>query len=140
MRPVETTLSSRIRTLLVVRLTEKRDRFELVATVNALPEIRCPAWSILKPNRRGDQAVALRTRILVGQIIRYGSDHDASPICFAAANCQRAQLAENSHCSNLTPRSRQIYGIISQAKRRTIRVPCLQTPGKAELPLSPILP
>ncbi|WP_187147979.1 hypothetical protein [Nitrobacter winogradskyi] len=66
----------------MVRLFEERDSFELVTTSNASPEIRCPAWFFLKPDRRGDQAAALRTRILVWQIVGSGSEHGASPICF----------------------------------------------------------
>jgi hypothetical protein len=81
-QPVETTPLSSVCTRLVVRLAKERDGFELIATVNALPEIRCSARSVFKPCWRGNQTAALRTRILVRQIIRYGSDHDASPICF----------------------------------------------------------
>jgi hypothetical protein len=81
-QPVETTPLSSVCTRLVVRLAKERDGFELIATVNALPEIRCSARSVFKPYWCGNQTTALRTRILVGQIIRYGSDHDASPICF----------------------------------------------------------
>ncbi|WP_416193229.1 hypothetical protein [Nitrobacter sp. TKz-YC01] len=70
------------RARVTVRLFEKRDRFELVTTANASPQIRCPTWFFLKPDRRGDQASALRARVMMGEIIRSGSKHDASPICF----------------------------------------------------------
>jgi hypothetical protein len=53
-QPVETTLLSRVRTGLVVRIAKERDGFELIATVNALPEIRCSVRSVFKPCRRGN--------------------------------------------------------------------------------------
>jgi hypothetical protein len=86
-----------MRPQLVVGFAEERYGLEPIVTVNAFPEIGRPARSVVfKPNWRGDQTATLRTRILVRQIIRYGSDHDASPICFAVCKLQRAQLAESS--------------------------------------------
>ena len=78
--------SGRDRVRLAFAFGEERDRFEPVATAGALPEIRGPARFVFKPDRRGDRVAALRTRILMRQIIRYGSSHDASPICLAFAD------------------------------------------------------
>jgi hypothetical protein len=53
---------------------------------------------------------ALRTRILMRQTIRYGSDHDASPICFAFADLP-GRFATKSASAILDSRSRQICDV-----------------------------
>ena len=117
------------RARLMVRLFEKRDRFELVTTANASPEIRCPTWFFLEPDRRGDQAAALRTRIMVGEIIRSGSKHDASPICFggckllAGATRQKSTLFlshPRPHNKLTARRTRSLRGQKAAARRRTL--------------------
>jgi hypothetical protein len=74
-----------------VRIAKEGDRLEPVTTIGALPEIRDAAGTVLEPGRRGNRLATLRARISMrqismGQIVRYGSDHDASPICFIVAN------------------------------------------------------
>src|SRR3954452_15791647 len=60
-------------------LGKERHRLELIAAGVAAPQIGDAVRPGLEPVRRRDRLAALRAGILVGQTIRLGSDHDASP-------------------------------------------------------------